>query len=247
MKTKRIYGFVMLLCLWYLLHIVLNRGIIPSPFSVFMRFTQDISRLVPHFFASLMRVLMAVLGTILIGLPIGLFLGRHEKADRLLSPIVFTLFPVPKIAFLPVLMLFFGLGNSSKILLIGLVIVFQIIIHIRDRVKNIDKEMFYAIESLGANQFQIYQHVILPAILPSLLTALRISIGTSLSVLFFAENYATDYGLGFYIMDSWLRIAYVDMFVGIVMLSLLGVLLFTCIDLIEKATCKWVFLGTRGM
>lgn len=89
--------------------------------------------------------------------------------------------------------------------------------------------------------------MILPAIAPNLLTALKISTGTSLSVLFFAENFATTKGLGYFIMDSWMKLAYVDMFAGIVMMSLLGVGLFNFIELLEKRFCSWIFIASKGI
>lgn len=239
MTVRRLYPFAIILGLWYLLHLTLHQAIIPSPWAVFTRLMTNLPALLPHFFASLRRILMAIFATMAIGIPAGLFLGRHPLGDRLISPVLLALFPVPKIAFLPVLMLLFGLGDLSKILLIMLVILFQLMLQIKDRVKDIDQAMYYAIQSMGASKVQVYRHVILPAMLPSIFTALRISIGTSLSVLFFAENYAAKYGLGFYIMDSWVRISYVDMFTGIVLLSCLGGGLFYGVHLMERRYCRW--------
>ncbi len=248
MKHKSLYAFVVILLLWSFLHSFIDGRIIPSPVeTIEVVVTIFVPVLLPHTIASLYRVLVAVGVTLCIGVPIGLYLGGHPKVDQLVSPVIFTLYPVPKIAFLPILMLFFGLGNTSKIILVGLIIVFQIIISTRDSVRTIEKELYYSIESLGASKGQVYRHMILPAVLPNLLTALRISIGTSLSVLFFAENYATKRGLGFFIMDSWLKISYVEMFAGIVMMSLLGILLFKVIDFTEKRYCSWVFISSKGI
>ncbi|MCD8503284.1 MAG: ABC transporter permease subunit [Bacillaceae bacterium] len=166
----------------------------------------------------------------------------NDRIDALVSPVIYLLYPVPKIAFLPVLMILFGLGNTPKVLLITSIILFQILVTTRDSVKGLSKELFYSITSLGANKWQVYQHLVIPAVLPKLFTALRISIGTSIAVLFFAENFATKYGIGYFIMDSWIRVNYVEMFAGIVAISVLGLTLFHMIDLIEAKLCKWIVL-----
>jgi NitT/TauT family transport system permease protein len=96
-----------------------------------------------------------------------------------------------------------------------------------------------SIKSLGGHGFQVYKHVILPAILPNLFTSIRVSIGISISVLFFAENYATNLGIGYFIMDSWLKLDYTAMFSGIVLISLMGTFLFNIIDILERKICVW--------
>ncbi len=248
MKHKSIYAFIIILSLWTVLHIGVNSTIIPSPVETGLRIiTLLVPVLLPHLLASFVRVLIAVLSTVAIGIPIGIFLGRHQKIDKVITPVIYSLYPVPKIAFLPVLMVFFGIGNTSKVLLLCLVIIFQLIISARDSVRNIEKELYYSIESLGASTVQVYKHMIIPAILPNLLTGLKISAGTSLSVLFFAENFATTKGLGFFIMDSWMKLAYVDMFSGIVMMSLLGIGLFKMIERLEKRFCSWIFIASKGI
>ena len=90
------------------------------------------------------------------------------------------------------------------------------------------------------NKKQIYRHLIIPAVLPEILTSLRISVGTSIAVLFFAENFATTYGIGYFIMNSWSTVNYTAMFSGILALSLLGLALFKIVDIIDAKLCAWV-------
>lgn len=242
-KYKTIYGFLLVLILWYALHFILQLPIIPSPhMTIYEFFILIKGELLIHMLVSLFRILIAVIISLAIGVSIGLFLGLNEKYDSFISPMIYLLYPIPKIAFLPVLMILFGLGDVSKIILITLIILFQILVTTRDSVKGLSKELFYSVKSLGANRTQIYRHLIIPAVLPKLLTSLRISIGTSISVLFFAENYATRYGIGYFIMDSWTKVDYVQMFAGILAISLLGLLIFMFIDLLENRFCKWIKL-----
>ena len=166
-----------------------------------------------------------------------------KKADELISPVVYILYPIPKIAFLPILMILFGLGNTPKIVLIITIVIFQIIVAVRDGVKEIPKELFYSVVSLGLNKLQIYRHLIIPYVLPKIITAIRISVGVSISVLFYGENFATTYGIGYFIMDSWIKVNYVEMFSGILALSIMGFLIFKFIDVIENRLCGWIKIG----
>jgi NitT/TauT family transport system permease protein len=93
--------------------------------------------------------------------------------------------------------------------------------------------------SLGAGAPAIFKSIILPASLPGILTALRISLGTALSVLFFTETFGTELGMGYFIMDAWMRVDYTDMFSGIFVLSIMGLTLFIMLDVIEHICCRW--------
>lgn len=243
LKFKTLYGAVIIIAFWYLLYILLQSGVIPSPHATIIEFTKLMQGgLLLHTAASLYRISIALIISFILGGSLGLLLGLHEKIDDFISPMIYLLYPIPKIAFLPVLMTLFGLGNLSKIMLITIIIMFQILVTTRDSVKGLSKEWFYSMESLGANRWQLYWHLVIPAILPKLFTAIRISIGTSIAVLFFAENFATTYGIGYFIMNSWTRVDYVQMFAGILAISLLGLVIFKSIDILEKKLCKWTIL-----
>lgn len=243
LKYKTIYASIFILIFWYFFHLVIESAIIPNPFETIYTFFHLLREdLLLHVGMSLFRISISIIIAVLIGGSLGLFLGLHEKFDLFIAPIIYILYPLPKIAFLPVLMILFGLGNTSKIILISIIILFQILVTTRDSIKGLSKELFYSITSLGANKSQVYLHLVLPAVLPKLFTALRISVGTSISVLFFAENYATTYGIGYFIMDSWIRVDYVEMFAGIIAISLLGLAVFKAIDLIEAKLCRWILL-----
>ena len=97
-------------------------------------------------------------------------------------------------------------------------------------------------QTLGASRLQIYRHVILPASLPKILTAMRISIGTSVAILFFVESFATTRGLGYIIMDSWGRADYISLYTGIFCMALLGFSLYLVLDRLEHRICRWAEL-----
>ena len=149
-------------------------------------------------------------------------MGYFKKIDLILSPIIYFSYPIPKIALLPIVMLIFGLGDLTKIVMIFLITFFPVVVNIKDEVKNIPEDVFYTMYSLGATNIQIIKEIVFPGSLKAILTSLRISIGTAISVLFFTENFGTEYGMGYFIMDSWMRINYIQMYSGILILSIIG-------------------------
>jgi magnesium chelatase subunit I len=235
-----IYSLVLVIIIWQALSWVLKLPIIPSPWAVLINILNIFSSKIQiHLLYSLGRIMGGIALSILLGVPLGFLMGYFEKVDRLLSPLVYFTYPVPKIALLPIIMLLFGLGEASKLIMIVLIVIFQIIITSRDAVKGIPQEIFRSLQSLGANRLQVFKEIIIPASMADVLTATRLALGTAVSILFFTETFGTQYGMGFFIMDAWMRVNYLDMYAGIVILSLMGFLLFTLIDLQEKRISGW--------
>lgn len=233
-------GFVVFTILWYIASIFVDSSALPSPFKIYANLPRLINATMGiHILASLKRLFIAMTISLVIGLVVGTLMGRFEKVNKVLFPLVYFTYPIPKTALLPVIMILFGLGDSSKITLIVLITVFQFIVAVRDAVMNVDKEFYMPLRSLGATDIQMLRHITMYAILPSLLTNIRVSVGTALSILFFAENYGTKYGIGYYIQDAWGRIDYVSMYAGILIISFIGFVLFLGIDALEEKLCSW--------
>ncbi|MBR6710762.1 MAG: ABC transporter permease [Selenomonadaceae bacterium] len=234
-------GACALLALWYLIAQAAELPILPSPERVAERlagiFLSDIA---VHGAYSLWRITAGLCLAILIGFPLGMIMGYFPRADRYLAPIVYLTYPIPKIALLPILMLLAGLGELSKILMIFLIIVFQVVVAVRDGIHAIPKEIYEPLVSLGASFGEIFREILWPASLPKFLTAVRVAMATAISVLFFTETFGTQYGIGYFIMDAWLRVNYLDMYAGIIVLSGIGLLLFGLLDFVEYQTCRWV-------
>lgn len=224
-------GFLLFNLLWLLASILLKSAALPSPLAVYANlpclFQADMGI---HFMASFKRLILGILISMAIGTGIGLAMGGNEKIDKLLNPLVYFTYPIPKLALLPVIMILFGLGDGSKVILIVLITIFPVIVAVKDRVKNIDEDLYDILQSLGAGRFQKLIQVTLPAVMSEIFTSIKISVGTALSVLFFAENYGTEYGIGYFIQDSWMRMDYVSMFGGISILGALGFSLFALLD-----------------
>jgi NitT/TauT family transport system permease protein len=225
---------------WWLLSALVPAGFVPAPDLVINRFLQLLpGPLALHAATSLGRIAAALFAALLLAIPLGIALGRVGVLDRLFTPVTYLLYPIPKIALLPLLMLLFGLGNLSKVLLVFLVLFFQILVSVRDAAREVPAQYLVSLKSLGATKWQSVRYVLLPALVPSLLSSLRVGTGTALAVLFFAETFGTTRGLGWFVMESWMRISYVDMFAGILCLGLVGLLLFLGIDAMQRILCRW--------
>ncbi len=245
---------------WILLAALVNRPILPYPREVLPVFAEKLfvpvssdSLAVPdfrlpvplgelgqHFVVSAVRVLAAIAAAVLLAAPIGLGLGQVQSLNRLFSPLIGLVHPIPKIVFLPVVLVLFGSGDGAKILLIVLVLFFQILIVVRDEAAGLRPELIHSVRSLGAGRRALFRFVYIPASIPAILTALRISVGTAIAVLFIAETYATRSGLGYYIVvRTWQALRYPEMYVGILAMGLLGLALYFGIDALERYFSRW--------
>ena len=202
--------------------------------------------LLAHAAASAWRVLLGLGLSIVVAVPVAGLFARFPRLDRFAAPLLYLAYPIPKVVFLPVLMLLLGLGDASKIALIFLIVVFQAIVSLRDAFKSLDERAFQAVRAFGGGRRDLLRHVIVPASLPALLSAIRLSVGTAIAVLFLAESFASENGMGYFIMDAWSRVAYADLHCGVVALSVLGLGLFATVDLAERLFCPWIS-AARGL
>jgi len=166
-------------------------------------------------------------------------MGQSRRLDRLLRPFIYITYPIPKIALLPIVILFLGIGEVSKIFLLCLILFYEVLIIVWDASAGVQPELVHSVRSIGASRFQILRYVYLPASLPAFLTALRISTGIVIAVLYLVESFATESGLGYSIMDAWQALAYPRMYSAILALCLLGLILYFIFDAMEKRVCRW--------
>ncbi|GAB4519065.1 MAG: ABC transporter permease [Anaerolineae bacterium] len=242
-----ILATVGLLALWQLAAWAIRSDVLPGPWAVALALAEEIPKgLGRHFLVSGWRVIASIVLAVSTAVPAGLILGQSPRLNRLFSPVIYIVYPIPKIVFLPVVLLLLGIGDRSKIFIIALILFFQVLVVVRDEAGALRPELIYSVRSLGAGRRALFRFVYLPATLPAVLTALRVSVGTAIAVLFFAESFATTSGLGYYIIvESWGRLAYPEMYAGVVAMSLLGLILYFAIDRLERRLCPWLF-ADRG-
>jgi NitT/TauT family transport system permease protein len=193
--------------------------------------------LVQNFLVSTYRVTVSTIISLLVGVPVGLYLGR--TGGPVGNVLVYLSHPIPKVVFLPVIIVAMGIGDASKIFLITLVIMFQVMVTVKDAAAGVSRGLIRSVQSLGGGEWHIFRHVILPASLPGIFTALRLSTGTAVAVLFFAETYATKLGLGALVWDAFSMRMFGLMFAGVVAMALMGFGFYVLLDWVERLVCPW--------
>lgn len=233
-----------LLLVWQASAMVVNLPILPAPLKVFGVFIRELqSDLLSHFMFSLWRVFAGMALSVLVAAPVGLAIGGSKKLNRLFSPLIYLLYPIPKVVFVPVVILFLGIGDVAKIAMMFLILFFQIIVLVRDQAAGLPPQLIQSLQSLGAGRRALFRFVYLPASLPAILTALRQSIGTAVAVLYITELSATKYGLGYYIYyNGSTLLDYPAMYAGVVAMSLLGLGMYFTVDWLERKWCQWKFV-----
>ena len=237
-------GVGMFLAFWTGLALVVNRAILPPPWVVLPVFVELLpGELGRHLLASAGRVLAAVGLAAITAAPIGLGLGQMRQLDRIFAPLIAIVYPIPKIVLLPVIYVLMGITDFSKIFLIALILFFQILVVVRDQAANLRPELILSVRSLGAGRRALFRYVYLPASLPAVLTALRLSVGTAIAVLFIAEQSLTQYGLGYYIVvRTYQVLRYPQMYAGILAMSLLGLVLYFALDALERRVNRYLYV-----
>ncbi|MBN2043762.1 MAG: ABC transporter permease [Anaerolineales bacterium] len=228
---------------WQLLAWLLDTNILPGPLLVLQTFTAEIGAdLGGHFLASLWRVLASMLLSVALAAPAGLILGQSRRLNDFFSPVIYLLYPIPKVVLVPVVLLFLGITDLSKIVIIFLILFFQILVLVRDQAAAIRPELIYSVRSLGAGRRGLFRFVYLPASLPAILTALRQSIGTAVAVLYIVELTATQKGLGYYIyFNGSTLFDYPKMYAGVLAMSLLGLGMYYAVDVLHRQISPWQF------
>ncbi|MBL7164568.1 MAG: ABC transporter permease [Anaerolineales bacterium] len=245
MKRRDLFlAIIAILALWQVSAWLVNQPILPSPFEVIVVFFRELGDdLLEHFAVSLWRVIASTGLAIALASPAGLILGQSPRLNAIFSPVIYLLYPIPKVVLVPVLILMLGLGDLPKIIIIFIILFFQILVLVRDQAASLRPELIQSVRSLGAGRRALFRFVYLPASLPAILTALRQSVGTAVAVLYIAELFATQRGLGYYIYFKGSTLFdYPAMYAGIIAMSLLGLGLYFTVDWLERRLCPWQFV-----
>ena len=240
-RRDLLFAVLVLLVLWQLAAMLLNKPILPAPWLVAQALVIELGKDLPgHFLASLWRVVASTLLSIALAAPAGLVLGQSRRLNSLFAPLIYLLYPIPKVVFVPVILLLLGVGDLAKIVIIFLILFFQVLVLVRDQAAALRPELIQSVRSLGAGRRALFRFVYLPASLPAILTALRQSVGTAVAVLYVAELFATQRGLGYYIfLNGSTLFNFPAMYAGILAMSLLGLGLYFSVDWLERRLCKW--------
>ncbi len=233
----------LLLTVWWAVVFTTESVIFPTPQQVFLG-TLELAAdgtLWKHIGASLLRVATGFFTAVLVAVPLGLWMGRVDGAFRTLNPIFQIMRPISPIAWIPLSILWFGVGNTSPIFLIFLAAVFPMIVQTVSGVHTIERRYLHAAENFGVSRARLFRQVILPAVLPEIVVGMRIGLGVAWLVVVAAEMIAPRSGLGYLIIDSRNAGNRYDLVVaGMIIIGLIGLLLDGLMRLLEKhRSVRW--------
>ncbi|EQA1360459.1 taurine ABC transporter permease TauC [Escherichia coli] len=192
-----------------------------------------------HLAASLTRIVLALLAAVVIGIPVGIAMGLSPTVRGILDPVIELYRPVPPLAYLPLMVIWFGIGETSKILLIYLAIFAPVAMSALAGVKSAQQVRIRAAQSLGASRAQVLWFVILPGALPEILTGLRIGLGVGWSTLVAAELIAATRGLGFMVLSAGEFLATDVVLAGIAVIAIIAFLLELGLRALQRRLTPW--------
>lgn len=197
------------------------------------------SSLWQHLAASLQRIGLGLLAAVLTAIPLGIAIGRYRIARGIFDPLIEFYRPIPPLAYLPLIVIWCGIGELSKVLLIFLAIFAPIAISTATGVRNVDPSKIRAAQSLGASQAQLIRYVILPSALPEILTGIRIGLGVGWSTLVAAELIAATSGLGFMVQSAAQFLVTDVVILGILLIALIAFALEMGLRALQRKLVPW--------
>jgi taurine transport system permease protein len=238
---------ITLIAIWWLVTTLgwIDALFLPSPTAVLQRFNDLFSNgymsisLWSHIGASLGRIGTALIAAVITAIPVGIAIGRNKIVRGILDPIIEFYRPIPPLAYLPLIVIWCGIGELSKVLLIYLAIFAPIVIATATGVRSVDQAKIRAAQSLGASPMQIIKHVVLPSSLPSILTGIRIGLGVGWSTLVAAELVGASEGLGFMVQSSSQLLATDVVIVGILIIAVIAFILEIGLRRLQKKLVPW--------
>lgn len=217
----------------------------PSPFAVWQAFLSLLEHgyqgntLWHHVGISFYRFAVAFAGCVAIGVPLGLLLGMNRTARAILEPPIQAIRPIPKLALLPLFLIWFGIGNTSKIIIIAAPVFPLMVIAAMQAVRSVNSKKIQAARCLGAGNWTVFSRVVLPACLPGIFTGIRMSISIAVTMLVAAELTATSDGIAWMSLTAAEFLSTDIVLVGVVIMAILGFTLDRLIRTIETRIVHW--------
>lgn len=233
-----IAGFA-IITVWQLVVVILHpsAAILPSPFKTLNTLWELIQsgELFVHISSSLSRVVLAWFLAAIVAIPLGLIQGTNEKFEKIFDPVIELFRPISPLAWIPLAILWFGIGESGKIFIIFVATFFPMLLNTVSGVKSVDPVMVRAGRILGCDtSLKLFIKVILPASMPTILVGMRIAFGTGWAAIIAAELVAAQNGLGFLISEGMEILRSDLVLAGMVVIGVLGVLIDSIFRLIGK-------------
>jgi len=218
-----------------------DRRFIPAPTDIAVRFVQLTmsGELITHTLVTLWRVFAGFIIGAVPAIAIGLLMAMFRPVRIFFDPLIAAIMPIPKVALMPLLLLAFGFGDGSKIALVAIAVFFPVIVNTYAGAANIDKIYWDVARNYGASTWIMFTRVVFFGALPLIFAGLRISLAVAFVVLVAAEFVASKTGIGYLIWNSWELLQVDYMFVGIVVVGILGLITTVLIQEIERVVIPW--------
>ncbi|MBI2849176.1 MAG: ABC transporter permease [Chloroflexi bacterium] len=211
----------------------------PSVWAIeFVKLTRS-GELLSHISASLVRLAIGFLLGSIPGIVFGLWMGLSRTMRAMIDPLVAATYPIPKIAVFPLLILIFGIGESSKIVVVALSVLYLVLINTYAGVANLDQIYFDVAKNYGANARVMFTKVVFPGALPLIFAGLRLGLGVAFIVVVSAEFVAAKTGLGFMIWQSWEVLLVEKMYVGLIVIAALGLITTYILEGFQRLVIPW--------
>ena len=218
---------------------------LPSPVKLFQTFLAMLadgyggSSLLKHVGMSVMRAMSGFLAAVILGVPFGLLIGRNAVLAAIVAPIIGFFRPIPPIAFLTLFVFYFGIGEASKIGLIFMAAFWYVVLNCADGVRSVPQLLIRASENMGLNRRQLFFRIIIPASMPSIMTALRAASAISWTLVVASELLGAQAGLGFIILDAAQYFNIPATFVGILLIGSIGLLWELALSSVQRHVLHW--------
>lgn len=235
-----IVAFLIVIIAWCALTYgnILDKVFLPTPSAVFSAIVDMYSSgtLVGDITDSVLRIVIGWAIAAIIALPIGMLIAKSKTGNQLLQPLIEFARYLPVTALVPLTLLYCGIGEFQKYTVIFLGTFFQLVLMISDSVSSVDRNLLNAAKTLGADTWQTYRLVLFPAALPSILDDFRVTIGWAWTYLVVAEMIAANTGLGYLIIKSQRFLKTDDIFAGLILIGIIGIIT----DFFFRALTKFV-------
>jgi len=214
---------------------------LPRPSDVLGTFVElwQSGGLFKHLFPSLSRLAVGATIGVIAGVSVGVMIGLFAYVRAGLVPLVAAIFPIPKIALLPLFVIWFGIDEASKYALIAFGTFTPTVVATYAAVDNVDRTLIRMGQSFGLTWWSIVRKIVLPGAMPGILSGLRISLNIAIILLVAAEMLGAQYGVGAYILEAGSLYDLERLFAGVVILSVLGVAVSSVIGMIERRLLRW--------
>jgi NitT/TauT family transport system permease protein len=218
-----------------------DRRFIPTPSDIAVRFWQLTAsgELAVNLMATLWRVIVGFVIGVVPAIAIGLVMAMSRPVRIFFDPLIAALFPIPKVALMPLLLLAFGFGDASKIALVAIGVFFPVIVNTYAGAANIEKIYWDVARNYGAGTWVMFTRIVFFGALPMIFAGLRIAVAVAFIVLVAAEFVSTKVGIGYMIWNSWELLQVDSMFVGIVVIGIVGLITSVLLREIERKAIPW--------